>query len=76
MEPRIHHGRNTVSIEAPGAMIPGRAPCKVNSGRNSNRKIESTREKTNPTMGTAHFGISGRLFVEQMDGLTRNKWTD
>ena len=27
-EPRILHGRNTVSIEAPGAMIPWRADCK------------------------------------------------
>jgi len=29
MEPRIHHGRNTVSIEASRAMIPGRAVFKV-----------------------------------------------
>jgi hypothetical protein len=28
-EPRIHHSRNTVSIEALGAMIPGRAACKA-----------------------------------------------
>ena len=41
MEPRIHHGRNTFSIEAPGAMIPGRAVCKVTQVGSLNEKWHS-----------------------------------